>query len=114
MRNLKLQILLAIVLSLNSYAQNVPFKVQLEPITINNVIGLQAFAFGQANGKWLLIGGRLDGLHRRQPNFSFDVTGNNNQLIVIDPIIKQQWTASMNTLSTGLQEQLSSDRKSVV
>ncbi|MDD3665963.1 MAG: hypothetical protein PHQ65_11910, partial [Bacteroidales bacterium] len=53
--------------------------------------GLQAYAFGQHDNKWLVVGGRLDGLHRRQPFADFSVEGNNNQLIVVDPVNLQKW-----------------------
>ncbi|MDP4826549.1 MAG: hypothetical protein NWR73_02615, partial [Flavobacteriales bacterium] len=77
-------------------------------MNIDNLGGLQAFAFGQSGGKWLIVGGRLDGLHRRQPFAAFDIAGNNNQLIVIDPVSQQKWTATTTSLSIALQEQLSS------
>lgn len=89
-------------------AQTAPFNIAIEPLDIPEIGGLQAFAFGQHEGKWLIIGGRLDGLHRRQPFAAFDVAGNNNQLIVIDPVAQQKWTAPLTTLPIGLQEQLSS------
>ncbi len=85
-----------------------PFQLALEPVTIPGLGGLQSYAYAQHNGKWLLIGGRLDGLHRRQPWASFDAAGNNNQLFVIDPVTKQKWTAPLNSLPVALQEQLSS------
>lgn len=89
------------------FSQTAPFEIYVEPMNIAGLGGLQAFSFGQANGKWLIVGGRLDGLHRRQPFAAFDVAGNNNQLIVVDPSSGQKWTASLNTLSVSLQEQLS-------
>ncbi|MBK7854719.1 MAG: hypothetical protein IPJ79_07190 [Bacteroidetes bacterium] len=70
--------------------------------------GLQSYAFGQHNNKWLIVGGRLDGLHRRQPFASFDLAGHNNQLIVIDPVVKQMWVAPLTSLPIAIQEQLSS------
>lgn len=85
-----------------------PFNIYLEPINISDLGGVQSYAFGQANGKWLIVGGRLDGLHRRQPFASFDVSGNNNQLLVIDPIAQQKWTAPLNLFPTEMREQLSS------
>ena len=86
-----------------------PFNLYLEPLNIPEVSGLQSYAFGQdSNGRWLLVGGRIDGLHRRQPWASFDVSGNNTQLIVIDPVAKQKWSASLSSLPTSMQEQLSS------
>lgn len=92
----------------NVKSQTTPFNIYIEPMNISELGGLQSYAFGQHNGKWLIVGGRLDGLHRRQPFAAFDVAGNNNQLIVIDPVSKQKWTAPITSLSVSLQEQLSS------
>lgn len=90
------------------FSQSSPFNIYLEPMNISGLGGLQAYAFGQHNGKWLIVGGRLDGLHRRQPFAAFDVAGNNNQIIVIDPVAQQKWSSSITSLSVALQEQLSS------
>jgi len=89
-------------------AQNPPFGIQIVPFQISGLGGLQSFAHGQYEGKWLIIGGRLDGLHRRQPFAAFDVAGNNNQLIVVDPVAKQKWSAPLTSLPVAMQEQLSS------
>ena len=51
------------------------YNVQITPITISTLPGLHSYAFAQHNGKWLIIGGRTDGLHRRQPFASFDING---------------------------------------
>ncbi|MBK8627653.1 MAG: hypothetical protein IPN86_19445 [Saprospiraceae bacterium] len=97
--------LLFVVLTIK--AQNTPFDIQLTPMQVEGVGGMQAFAFGQHEGKWLIIGGRLDGLHRRQPFASFDIAGHNTQLIVVDPIGNQSWTASLDVLPASIKEQLS-------
>lgn len=97
-----------ILISNFNYAQTAPFEIIIEPINITNLGGIQSYAFGQANGKWLIVGGRLDGLHKRQPNASFDIAGHNNQLIVVDPVLQQEWSAPLTSLSTSIQEQLSS------
>ncbi|MFN8393700.1 MAG: T9SS type A sorting domain-containing protein [Bacteroidia bacterium] len=89
-------------------AQNAPFAIDLEPVTIPQLGGLQAFAFGQHGGKWVVFGGRLDGLHRRQPWAAFDIGGHNTQVIVVDPVAGQRWTAALSSLPTAMQEQLSS------
>lgn len=91
-----------------TYSQTAPFEITLEPINITDLGGIQSYAFGQANGKWLIVGGRLDGLHQRQPNASFDIAGHNNQLIVVDPVSLQKWSAPLTSLPTSIQEQLSS------
>ena len=90
------------------HAQTAPFEISLEPINVPNLGGLQSYAFGQANGKWLIVGGRLDGLHRRQPWAAFDEAGNNNQLIVVDPSSLEIWTAPLTPLPQPIMEQLSS------
>lgn len=95
-------------IAFHGIAQTAPFQVAIEPLNISYLGGVQAFAFGQHNGKWLIVGGRLDGLHRRQPFAAFDVVGHNNQLIVIDPVAQQKWSAPLSSLPTAIQEQLSS------
>lgn len=104
---IKIITLLLLAFRAEIYAQPAPFHIAIEPISISGLGGLQSFAWAQHEGKWLLIGGRLDGLHRRQPFAAFDVAGNNNQLIVVDPVAKQKWSAPLSSLPTGLQEQLS-------
>lgn len=97
-----------IIYNLSVFSQTAPFNIHLEPIHISRLGGLQSFAYGQYDGKWLIIGGRLDGLHRRQPFASFDEVGHNTQLFVIDPVSQQKWTAPISSLSIPLQEQLKS------
>jgi hypothetical protein len=89
-------------------AQEFPYKIKIDSIEISELGGLQSFSVGQADGKWLIIGGRLDGLHRRQPFASFDSIGHNTQLLVVDPISKVKWSVPLTDLSINLQEQLSS------
>lgn len=84
------------------------FSVSLNPIEISGVGGLQSFVVGQHQGKWLVMGGRLDGLHRRQPWASFDLAGHNDRIWVIDPITDQSWVSEMTTLPVSIQEQLRS------
>ncbi len=90
------------------FSQPGPFEIKLNPINIEGLGGIQSYAYGQAEGKWLIVGGRLDGLHRRQPFAAFDIPGHNDQLMVIDPVAKLFWTAPLSSLAIGLQEQLQS------
>ena len=92
----------------NLQGQLINFDLRLEPINIVGLPGLQSYAFGQSDGKWLIAGGRLDGLHQRQPFASFDTSGNNKQIYVVDPILRRVWKTDISTLSITLQEQLSS------
>lgn len=105
----KYKITLVLILSLiicnQVIAQNA-INISLSAINIENLDGRQSFAVGQANGKWLIIGGRTDGLHRRQPFASFDTNGQPNELLVIDPVSKQKWTANLSILPIAIQEAL--------
>jgi hypothetical protein len=108
---MKKYIILAILLlsSKVALAQNTfPYNVQLTPITIANLPGLHSYAFAQHNGKWLIIGGRKDGIHARQPFNSFPENQNNTDIYVIDVNTQQFWMASLNVLPTTIKEQLQS------
>lgn len=107
--NKKLSVLwLFVLINLVACSQTTPFGIYIEPFNINGLGGIQSYAYGQADNKWLIVGGRLDGLHQRQPFAAFDQAGHNNQLIVIDPVSEQKWSAPLSSLPTSIQEQLSS------
>ena len=101
-------LLLIILYSFSSKAQTSEFSIAIESHTIPGLGGLQAYAKAQSQGKWLIVGGRLDGLHRRQPWATFDVAGNNNQLLVVDPINNLKWSSPLSSLPVSIQEQLQS------
>ncbi|MBK8955244.1 MAG: T9SS C-terminal target domain-containing protein [Saprospiraceae bacterium] len=92
----------------NVQSQTSPFSISIEPFKIPGLGGIQSFAFGRHDGKWLIVGGRLDGLHQRQPFASFDLAGHNNQIFVIDPVARQKWSAPLSSLTAGIREQLKS------
>lgn len=101
-----------VIISVASFAQKknqaAPFSIRLEHLEIDGLPGLQSFAYATWEHKWLLVGGRVDGLHRRQPWASFSEAGQNRYFYVIDPTEKKVWKASMEHLPVNLQEQLQS------
>jgi hypothetical protein len=104
-----LLILLCFISTINASAQVASnYNLSLEQITISGFPGLQSYASAQHDGKWLLIGGRTDGLHRRQPFASFAASDNNTDIMVISPSTNQFWSASINNLPSNLKEQLQS------
>ena len=108
MKNIQI-VLIAIFFSLinNSYSQSkFNYTFQLNPVNISNLPGLHSYVFGQDNGKWLIIGGRLDGLHARQPFNAFQPNQNNDSIYVVDVNNNQYWSASLSTLAVGIREQL--------
>jgi hypothetical protein len=94
--------------TLVSSAQTDPFQIYLEPMSIESLPGIQSFAYGQYNGLWVIIGGRKDGLHQRQPFASFLPEGCNTEITVVDPVTKKVWRAPLTSLSIPLQDQMSS------
>lgn len=105
MKNGLFVLLLLVFGNLNAQSIN-DYSVYLKPKQIPGMMGIQSFAFGQAEGKWILVGGRLDGLHRRQPFAAFDSIGHNNHIIVIDPKSGELWKSPVDQLPVNLRDQL--------
>ena len=84
------------------------YDVVLTPVSVSGLPGLHSYAFAQHNGKWLIIGGRKDGVHARQPFNAFPGAQNNTDMYVVDIATQQSWSASVNSLPTGVKEQLQS------
>jgi len=85
------------------------FNIEIEPVTIAGAPSIHSYSWGKTNDdKWLIIGGRIDGLHQRQPFAAFLESSNNKDVFVIDPVNNQTWSASLSSLSSGLFEQLQS------
>lgn len=82
------------------------YQIQLNPKTISGLPGLHSFAFGQHDGKWLIIGGRVDGIHARQPFNAFPGSGNNTTIYVVDANSNASWSASITALPVALKEHL--------
>lgn len=88
--------------------QRFSYELELDPIVIPTLGGLQSYAIGQFGEDWLIVGGRLDGLHQRQPFAAFDAAGNNTNIIVVNPTSKQTWKVPISGLPANIKEQLSS------
>ena len=102
-------LLVFLVQTLVSAQSTFPFDVVLTPITISGLPGIQSYAAGEHNGKWLIIGGRLDGLHQRQPWQAFDANGHNTYMYVIDPVAKTYTQAPLSGFANdSVEAQLSS------
>jgi len=84
------------------------YTLELIPVSIPGMQGLHSYAFGQHEGKWLIIGGRRDGLHARQPFNAFPQLQNNTEAFVIDVENQQFWAASLSVLPASIFEQLQS------
>jgi hypothetical protein len=93
--------------SMTGYAQsNFNYEVSLIPATVSNLPGIHSYAYAQHQGKWLIIGGRKDGLHPRQPFNAFPASQNNTDIYVVDVVNNKFWSSTVNALPNGLKEQL--------
>ncbi len=109
-----LLLIVVVVFSLSFISENSAqtdkfrYSVSLNPLTIPGLPGLHSFVSAQYKGKWLIIGGRRDGSHARQPFRSFPGDENNTDIYVIDVSDKMYKSSSINVLPVSLKEQLQS------
>jgi hypothetical protein len=66
--------------------------------------GIHSFAFAQSNGKWLFIGGRINGLHGFLTPFAFQTMYANDSITVVDPVANVSWAASISSLPDSIRE----------
>lgn len=73
-------------------ADSAPFTITLVEVTGANTPALQSFVFGQANGLWLMTGGRTNGFHGTSDNEStFPTKYSNTNMFVYDPVANKQY-----------------------
>lgn len=88
-------------------AQNeFPYKLEISAVNQQILPGLHSFAIAQINDEWLLVGGRKDGLHARQPFNAFPASANNDSIYLYNPQNQQIWSIGLGSLTNSLQEQL--------
>jgi hypothetical protein len=91
------------------------FNVEIEPTTINNAPAIHSFSWGKtSDDKWLIVGGRIDGLHQRQPFAAFLESDNNKNIFIVDPIGNQTWQADLSVLPASIYEQLQSTNQEFI
>ena len=105
-----LLLLFSFTFLIDTHAQtsNFPFEIVLKADSISGFNGLHSFAYGQRDGKLILIGGRPEGIHARQPFNAFPASQNNQLLQVLDLQTHQYWSRTITELALSLQEQLQS------
>lgn len=71
--------------------ESLPFHLQVTVSQKALARGLHSFAFGQADGKWLFVGGRTNGFHRADTK-AFSSSAANKEFVVFDPSTGQTST----------------------
>lgn len=87
-------------------------EIDLEPLAIVNAPAINSYADAVYNGQWLIIGGRIDGLHDHRPEYSYPKDKANKNIWVIDPAAEKVWKKSLEALPEGLYGQLQSTNMS--
>jgi len=85
---------------LNLDSQLLPFEVSVRPYTNiprESLPTLHSFAKAEYDGKWILVGGRTNGLHgfTGRPATNFPVAFQNRNVWVIDPANGTTWHRSL-------------------
>ena len=84
------------------------FDIHILPSSITNAPAIHSGAFAVHNGKWIFLGGRIDGLHIMQANQAFGTYGRNDSIFVVDPIANTRLAASVSQLPSIMYEALGS------
>jgi len=108
--------LLALVAQRADAAPAAPsFTLDVVAADSSNLPALHSFAVGEASGKWLLIGGRTNGMHplvassnggKTPPPNAFPTSQANTNLWVVDPVTRASWSASLSSLPVSIADAL--------
>lgn len=83
-------------------------EITLHPINWPTLTGLQSYTWGSVGEDYIVMGGRLDGLHRRQPFASFDIAGHNTQIQLLQPNNSNIVSINTSDFPMEVQEQMHS------
>ena len=85
-----------------------PFTVQIEPVITTPLPAMHSFAFAQSGDKWLIIGGRTNGLHGLNSSGGFPPEYKNDMVTVIDTATWAVYTADLNQLPRSIADPMRS------
>jgi hypothetical protein len=85
-----------------------PFTISLEAVIGASLPGVHSYAFAQSGDKWLIIGGRTNGLHGINSNDGFPPESKNNNVIVIDTNTWSFYSASLDQLPLNISDPMRS------
>src|SRR5438132_10007836 len=96
MKRIILPVLILVLQFKILFAQASPFTIEVEQASIPNAPKVHSFAFAQSNGKWLFIGGRINGLHGIFTiGTNFEPKYENKYVWVVDPVSGQIYSQNL-------------------
>jgi len=107
-------LLLTALQQTNAQSQGSPFQLRLEPLTLTGMPALHSYSWAKWEGKWLIFGGRTNGLHGFQPPFAFPTANQNGLMYVIDPDSNLIWSTAAAVLPVAIREQIISSNQQFV
>lgn len=99
-------VIMTVLLSWVELSAQPGFRIELEEIVWPQAPALHSFACATHEGKWLLIGGRTNGLHGFLAPLAFPNSGRNTDIILFDPKTGQRWDQPVNVLPDSIREPL--------
>lgn len=94
--------------SFSQFGTMPPFTVQIEPVITTPLPALHSFAFAQSGDKWLVIGGRTNGLHGLNSSSGFPPEYKNDAVTVIDTSTWAVYSADLNQLPKAIADPMRS------
>ncbi len=82
----------------------VPFSLQIQQAAFSLPSGLQSYVLGTNGGKWLLLAGRINGLHGFGITNNFPPDTQNTTVFVVDPYLQTVTTRSLTNAGSGLTQ----------
>ena len=110
--NLTIAIFLTMMFGCGESRPDFLLEVEINEISVEEAPEVNSYAHAVYENQWLILGGRIDGLHDHRPEFSYPADKSNQNIWVIDPEKKQVWSKPLETLPASLEEQLQSTNMS--
>ncbi len=83
---------------------SLPFRIVIRKMNFQLPVGIHSGVFGVYKGLWILIGGRINGLHGFGLTNNFPPDQQNNKIFVINPTSGVSYSRQLNDPSSGLTQ----------
>ena len=84
---------------------SLPFRISIEQADFSLPSGVQSYVAGTFGGRWLILAGRINGLHGfNNDNSNFPPNQQNSTVFVVDPVQKTVATRSLTAPGSGLTQ----------
>src|SRR5664279_1881375 len=84
---------------------SLPLRISIEQAEFSLPSGVQSYVAGSFDGRWLMLAGRINGLHGfNNDNNNFPPNQQNTTVFVVDPVAKTVTTRSLAAPGSGLTQ----------